>query len=187
MAILPMVAGQVPEPTRALRAALDGETLRGVSYSYLADVDSEAYVGDRASGIHADVQCLILRLSGGTQTLTWAIEMVGPNRGTEGLALVAESGETVDTAPVTDVSASRWAPFVGRRINAVEPLWTLDGADPSAAVWAIRLVFATGTILVALGGLSDDLNPQFMSDELLVIFDPAAAARYVAAFDAGEV
>lgn len=154
-------------------AVLVGAQLAGVTYHYLPPADGPAYAGD-GDGLDADLIAVVLEFSNrGRATVTWA--MLGE---LEGLALLGDaepySGAADEVVDASDREA--WRGHRGDAITSVGVAWQVSGDDCPESLWALRLGFSTGPIVIALGAADPDL--AYMPDELVVVFDQSLAGSY---------
>jgi hypothetical protein len=73
--------------------------------------------------------------------------------------------------------SSRWQPFIGAPVRAVDVSWQQSAARCPPTLWAIHLQFDAQALTIALGEAGSD-GPRYQPDELLVIFDSTLAAAY---------
>lgn len=69
-----------------------------------------------------------------------------------------------------------WREYIGDRIISVAASWQVSGEDCPESLWAVRLSFAGGSIVIALGTAYPHLDYQ--PDELVVVFDMSLARSY---------
>ncbi len=156
----------------ALRQILDSE-LTAVSYRYLPSAEGAEYHGG-SDRVDADLTAVILELGGrGRRTITWAMEGE-----LEGIAVLGGDAGYAGLADKTIEAHSRdgWRRHVGATITTVGVAWHVSCEDCSESLWALRLGFTSGSAVVALGALQQDL--EYMPDEIVVVFDPEVARAY---------
>jgi hypothetical protein len=153
-------------------AYIEGARLSGVTYHYLPPPDESGYSGGQ-TGVDCDLAAVELDLGErGTTTITWA--MSGPF---EGLAiLTGESYAGVATETLDAADRDAWRDFIGSMITSVAASWQISDAKNPESLWAARINFAAGSIVIALGEATPDID--YMPDELVVIFDMALARSY---------
>lgn len=166
-----------PTPiTRADSAALAclvGAQLVGVTYRYLPQADGPSYSGG-GDGFDADLAAVVLDFADRSRRIvTWA--MLGEF---EGLAILSDaasySGAADEILEANDREA--WRVHHGDTIMSVGAAWHVTGDDCPESLWAVRLDFSVGSIVIALG--TADPNLDYMPDELVVVFDNALADSY---------
>jgi hypothetical protein len=108
----------------------------------------------------------------GTTAITWA--MAGE---LQGLAILpGESYAGIATEILDAADREAWRDLVGHKITSVAASWHISGADCPESIWAIRISFAVGSIVIALGAACPDI--KYMPDELVVVFDMSLARSY---------
>lgn len=164
-----------PTPiTRADCAALvslKGAQLTGVTYHYLPPADGTYYVGGE-KGVDCDLAAVVLNLGDrGTTAITWA--MSGE---LEGLAILeGESYSGIGIAVLDAADREAWREYVGEKIISIAASWQISGEDCPESLWSVRISFAAGSIVIALG-TAPPLD--YMPDELVVVFDTSLARSY---------
>lgn len=167
-----------PTPiTRAdcgLPASLTGAQLSGVTYHYLPPADGTHYAGGE-KGVDCDLAAVDLDFGDrGTTAITWA--MVGE---LEGLAILpgeSYSGIATEVLDATDREA--WRAYIGERVTSVGVSWQISGESCPESLWALRLTFAAGSVVVALGAVDPYLALDYMPDEVVVLSDMSLARLY---------
>lgn len=168
------------EPTPILRTdptlltGLIGVQLAGVTYHYLPPVDDPGYVGG-GDGFDAELSAIRLDLAdrGPGVVVTWA--MSGE---LEGLAILSDAALYPSVADETVDASDRegWRSYRGDTIRSVGAAWHVSAVNCPDSLWALRLDFATGSIVIALGTNRPDLD--YMPDELVAVFDQSLADSY---------
>ncbi|KAA3607479.1 MAG: hypothetical protein DWQ01_14920 [Planctomycetota bacterium] len=152
-------------------ASLKDARLSGVTYHYLPPVDGMYYTGSE-KGVDCDLAAVDLDLGDrGTTAITWA--MTGELEGLGILEGESYSGIASEVLDAADRKA--WREHIGNRITSVAASWQISGEDCPESLWSIRLNFASGSIVIALGKAPD---LDYMPDELVVVFDKSLARSY---------
>ena len=149
-----------------------GARLKGISYLYVPLTDKEAYEGDK--GIDDQLTAVVIEFENQNRiVITWAMEDQF-----EGLAIFKDETYTEIGNKIIDAGdRAGWHKFLDQNITAVGVSWQVSGEGCPESLWALRLSFLKGDVVIALGSNNNsDLN--YMPDELLVIFDPALAKGY---------
>lgn len=152
-----------------------GARLAGVTYHYLVPRESDDYVGG-GQGLDADLVSVVLDLGErGCQTITWA--MGGRS---EGLVILRGSAPYPGLPKdLIDVSSKpSWARFIGERVVEVGAAMHVADVGAAPSVWALRLGFDVGAIVVALGTVDDEFRLAYAPDELVVVFDEVVPKAY---------
>jgi hypothetical protein len=152
---------------------LVGARLSGVTYWYLPHVDGSAYEGGR-SGLDGDLEAVVLEFSNrGGVTIRWFLEGLFA-----GLALSGESEERCRCSCESVAAGGRdaWHAHMGMTIVSVGAAWFVSMENAPESLWAMRLQFGSGSVVVALGTEYPELC--YAADELVVIHDPALACAY---------
>lgn len=157
---------------RAALVSLEGARLSRVAYHHLPPADGMLY-GGGDKGVDHMLAAIDLDLGDrGTAAITWA--MAGD---LEGLAILEDESYTgVGTELIDASDREAWREHVGQRVTAVAGSWQISGEDCPESLWAIRLDFAVGSIVIALGTAYPQLDYQ--PDELVVVFDASLARSY---------
>jgi hypothetical protein len=160
---------------RADSAVLDilqGARLAGVNYRYLPWEDGKGYTSGQ-EGIDDDIAAVVLDLADrGRVVVTWA--MTGP---LEGLTLMSEEAYSGTTDEVLEAAEREaWRKHVGQSITSVAASWQVSGEGCPESLWAVRIGFPEGSVVIALGQVRSSI--QYMPDELVVIFDSSLALSY---------
>lgn len=150
-----------------------GARLRSVTYHHLPPAHTSEYAGG-GDGVDADVTAVVLDLGEhGRRTITWA--MAGE---VEGIAILGRdvpySGLADKVIEASDREA--WRDRIGDTITSVGAAWQVSGDGCPESLWAVRLDFLAGSVVVALGTVGDGI--EYMPDELVVVFDARLAAAY---------
>ena len=154
-------------------AGIIGARLTAVIYHYLPPVDGSAYAGG-GDGVDADLTAIVLDLEErGLRTITWAME--GELEGISVLGDDAPYSGLADNA-VEATSREAWREHISDTITSIGAAWQVSGDGCPESLWAIRLDFLCGSIVVALGTVDRDI--EYMPDELVVVFDPMLASAY---------
>lgn len=164
-----------PEPiTRADcagPASLKDARLSGVGYHYLPPANGAYYAGGE-NGVDCDLAAVELHLGDrGTMAITWA--MSGE---LEGLGIVeGKPYSGIGTEVLNAADREAWRQHVGSRITSIAASWQISGENCPESLWALRLSFAAGSIVIALG-----TGPvlDYMPNELVVVFDMSLAQSY---------
>jgi hypothetical protein len=155
-------------------ARIVGAQLAAVTYRYLPSDATSAYVGG-GEGVDDDLSAVVLDLGErGRTTITWAME-----DDVEGLAILGPDEPYAGLADKTVGASDReaWHEHIGGTIASVGGAWQVTGGEGSPeSLWAVRLEFVDGAIVVALGTVDPDL--EYMPDELVVISNPSLAKSY---------
>lgn len=166
-----------PKPIRSFDTAqlkaLEGAVLLGVSYHYLPYPDDARYEA-ATSGVDTDLAAVMLNLRDqGPMAITWAID-----HDVEGLAVLSGPSYPRGGADSVIDAADRpaWHACVGERIISVAASWYVASEDGNRSLWALRLDFATGSVVIALGCL--DTSLKFAPDELVVVSDSSVARSF---------
>jgi GNAT superfamily N-acetyltransferase len=156
----------------ATLASLKDARLSGVTYHYLPPADGTYYAGGE-EGVDCDLAAVDLHLGDrGTMAITWA--MAGE---LEGLAILErESYSGIGTEVLDAAEREAWREHIGARITSVGASWHISGESCPESLWALRLSFAVGSIVIALGTTYPRLD--YMPDELVVVFDLSIARSY---------
>ncbi len=108
----------------------------------------------------------------GTTAITWA--MAGE---LEGLAILdRQSYSGIGTETFDAAAREAWREHIGERITAIGASWHKSGENCPESLWALRLSFAVGSIVIALG--TDYPHLDYQPDELVVLFDTSLARSY---------
>ena len=144
-----------------------------MTYRYLPPADGPAFAGG-GEGFDADLTAVVLDLADrGSTIITWAMQGE-----LEGLALLNDDGSYSGAADgIVDANTRvAWRAHRGHKIISVGAAWQVSGDGCPESLWAARLDFSTGSIVIALGTADPDL--EYMPDELVVVFDQSLAASY---------
>jgi hypothetical protein len=154
----------------ALRSLKDAR-LSGVAYHYLPPADGAYYAGGE-EGVDTDLAAVVLHLGDrGTTTITWA--MSGE---IEGLAILeGESYSGIGLEILDAADRDAWRQHIGCRITSIAASWQISGEDCPESLWALRISFAAGSIVIALGTAP---TLDYMPNELVVVFDMSLARSY---------
>jgi hypothetical protein len=107
---------------------------------------------------------------GSTFSSIW--EQAGPN---EGITLQREPLRFVGSVAIWDVTArSRWTPFIGQEVDAVELFWHRPDRSAGLCCVAATLRFGGDAIHLALGDADDRGNLVGSFDNVVVLDDDAA-------------
>jgi len=166
------------EPTPITRAdcaalvSLKDARLSGVTYHYLPPSDGMYYAGGE-TGVDHMLAAVDLHLGdSGMVAITWA--MAGE---LEGLAILnGESYSGIGTEVLDAADREAWREHIGKRITSVAASWQISGENCPESLWAMRLSFAVGSIVIALGTAYPRL--AYQPDELVVVFDMPLARSY---------
>lgn len=168
---------QVPEPItlsdRSRLVALEGLVLTGVTYHFLAEPGRADYAGGGA-GFDSDLAAVGLNFDEQQSTvLTWS--MSGRR---EGLTIISVGAVYRGTTTKTLDAAARaaWSRFVDKEVLAVNASWHVSGEQCSETLWAVRLEFDAGSVVIALG--VGDTGLSYMPDEMVVVSDEPLARSY---------
>lgn len=152
-----------------------GAILHGVEYYYLPPLDSTGYAGE-GELIDVDLAAVVVDFGeGGKWTISWAMDGEF-----EGLA-VDKSGSYagVESKALDMTKSDHFRSLNGTTVNGVAVSWHSSGDQLPDSVWAIRLCFAHGDIVLALGGVdASGLVPEYSPNEMVVLFDEALAKSY---------
>lgn len=120
----------------------------------------------------ADLAAVVLDLGDRSRAITWAI-----NGEAEGLSVLDGWSYKGLADTSTDASSREaWRDHIGDTITSVAASWQDSTESQHACLWALRLDFSTGSVVVALG--TADQEVEYMPDELVVVFDATLAAAY---------
>jgi hypothetical protein len=150
-----------------------GARLGAVTHHYLAPADGCGYSGG-GDGVDADIAAVVLDVADrGRRTMTWAME-----GGLEEIAVLGDQESCSSRADTIAVASAReaWRDHIGSTITAIGAAWHVSGDACPESVWAIRLDFLSGSVVVALGAVNHAI--EYMPDELVVLFDRARAEAY---------
>jgi hypothetical protein len=150
-----------------------GARLSGTRYHFLPPAGGGGYFGG-GDGVDAQLTALELDLGEhGSWTITWAMEGE-----LEGLSLLGKDESYSGLADETVAAGDRdaWRDHLGQAIMSVAGSWQVSGKTCPESLWALRLDFATGSVVVALGAVDQGID--YMPDELVVVFNPALADSY---------
>ncbi|MBO9532557.1 MAG: hypothetical protein J7513_06265 [Solirubrobacteraceae bacterium] len=106
----------------------------------------------------------LVTTSGQGCVVTWGVD--GPDAG---MAIVERDAFVGEGPVVTATSASEWAGLTGATVRAVFPSWQ-RGRD-SDTLWSLRLAFASGDLVIAIGGL----HSARVMDEIVATRNDAVA------------
>lgn len=155
----------------AALASLKGARLSGVTYHYLPPVDGTYYAGGEM-GVDCDLAAVELGFGdSGITAITWAMDGE-----LEGLGILSgESYSGVGTEVLDAADREAWREHIGERIISVAGSWQISGEDCPESLWSVRIGFAAGSIVIALGAAPD---MDYMPNELVVVFDMSLARSY---------
>lgn len=156
----------------AALASLKGGQLLGATYHYLPPADGRYYAGGD-KGVDCDLAAVDLDFGDrGMTTITWA--MAGE---LEGLAILhGESYSGIEIAVLDAADREAWCKHIGDKVISVGASWQVSGENCPESLWALRISFAVGSIVVALGTVDPRLD--YLPDELVVVFDMSLARSY---------
>ncbi|KAA3607484.1 MAG: hypothetical protein DWQ01_14945 [Planctomycetota bacterium] len=153
-------------------ASLKDARLSGVTYHYFPPADGTYYAGGE-KGVDHILAAVDLDLGDrSTTAITWA--MAGELEGLGILEGESYSGIASEVLDAADREA--WREHIGNRITSVAASWQISGEDCPESLWSIRLNFATGSIVIALGTAYPHLD--YEPDELVVVSDKSLAHSY---------
>ena len=158
-----------------LRRTLIGDKLHRVGYSLLPNI---AWTANRtADGVHdADTGVELSFRSGAVLSAMWWMEW--PCEG-----LTAHLRSTEDESPwgtnvLTDVSQTKqWRPLLGGKVRALEVAWYQPHYACAEMLLAARLQIRQTNVVLALGEATDS-GINYISDEVVVIFNEDIASQY---------
>jgi hypothetical protein len=150
---------------------LKGARLLGVTYHYFPSTVRKGYIG--GNGVDDELTAVVLDLGDhGRMAFTWA--MVGE---LEGLAVFKEESLSEIAIEKHDAAqCAAWHQHIGHSIISIAASWQVSGENCPESLWAVRICFAEGSIVVALGRANPDI--KYMPNELVVIFDSSLAQSY---------
>jgi hypothetical protein len=152
-----------------------GGSLAMVEYDHLPSADGSSFT--RLAEADGDLAAVRLTYADGHRcAITWAMDGT-----TEGLSLsTAADALASSSAERIDVSQSPpWIPLIGRNVASLSLAWRRDAAAGKESLFALKCGTSGGaSFVVALGGVSAE-GIEYLPDEVVVIFDDAAAERYV--------
>lgn len=151
---------------------LQGARVTGVTYHYLPPADEENYCGG-GEGVDADLSAIELDLGEqGAATITWAM-----SDELEGLTVMRHAGYQGNSSQVLEATNRvAWREHIGHEIYSVAASWQVSGEHCPESLWAVRLGFPNGSVVVALG--TSNTGIEYMPDELVVVFDTRIAHSY---------
>jgi hypothetical protein len=169
--IRPATLHHAEDPRLAeVAAALTGEAVTGARYLVPAGV-----------GLHAiddvDLGAELVFGSGQVLVLEWATPGIE-----EGLAIavrdtsVDESLDLVDRIDVTD--DPHWSGIIGNRVETLAVAFFHPDEDSPARPWSFRVGVTGGSSVTVALGEPDGSGIRYQPDNLVVIFDEAAARAY---------
>jgi hypothetical protein len=150
--------------------SMKGAKLLGVKYHYFPPFDGTGYVGvtgvdDSLPAVEFDFGHL------GKKTITWA--MAGT---LEGLSVFSGAYSGIASEVLDASQREAWCQHIGQSIISVAASWQISNEGCPESLWAIRLGFAKGSVVIALGTTRSDI--EYIPDELVVIFEPSLARSY---------
>ena len=164
---------------QARLASFIGAELRGVSYHFLPGIDETSHYRGGRAGVDADLAAIALEFRNRSSlVVTWA--MVGAEL--HGLAIAAGEPYAGLIGAVHGASdREAWRGHIGQRVISVDASWDVLGDTVLESLWAIRIHFPSGSLVVALGGIRSDRDPRvaYFPDEVVVLFDMSLAGSYV--------
>jgi hypothetical protein len=172
IALQPVTRADVGVLTSAA-AGIIGARLSAVIYHYLPPADGPGYAGG-GDGVDADVAAVVLDLGDrGRRTITWAMQGE-----LEGISILGQEVSYSGLADKTVDASSReaWRDHIGDTITSIAAAWQVSGDGCPESLWAMRLDFSAGSVVVALGTADHDI--EYMPDELVVVFDTTLAGAY---------
>ena len=155
-----------------LTSVFVGAQLGVVTYRYLPPADASGYVGG-GEGLDADLAAVVLDLGNrGRGTITWAMDS-----DLHGISVLGDDSYTDLAAGFVEAtSRGAWRGHVGDTITSVGAAWQVSGDRCPESLWALRLDFSAGSVVLALG--TDYPEIDYAPDELVVVFDPVIAHAY---------
>lgn len=149
-----------------------GKQLASVNYHYVPFDPGSAYLG-QSEGLDADLAAIDFDFADGSSSyVTWAIS--GDIQGLMAVEGSAYHGAVDAVFKATETQA--WAPFVDEVVQSVEAQWQVSWEAAPETIWAFRLDFPSGSVVVALG--TDDPQLDYMPDELVVVYDESKAKAF---------
>lgn len=140
-------------------------------YHYLPWLDGQEY-RDCAAGVDELVAIDLQFENRGTIAISWfqfdTLEAIGI---LDGESYVGVGGEVLDGS-----QREAWRKHIGETITEVGVSWHDSGEGAPESLWALRLGFATGSVVIALGELAPEL--KYIHDSIVVMFDESMARSW---------
>jgi hypothetical protein len=94
----------------------------------------------------------------------------------EGLAILGgEPYSGIGTEILDAADREAWRQHIGNRITSIAASWQFSGENCPESLWSLRISFASGSIVIALGTAP---VLDYMPNELVVVFDMSLARSF---------
>jgi hypothetical protein len=160
-----------PSQTHVL-AAIAGKVLSGVEYFYLPSTESDEYECE-LNGI--DCMLTAVRLDfgiDGFMLITWSTP-----GSIEGLSVAQGMPYPGNSYLVHDAcKREAWCNHIGTKVVGLGASWQTLWMAALDTLWALRLDFESGSVVVVLG----EVNPvlTYIPDEIVVVYDESMARSF---------